>query len=88
MPANEEPTARFRCPKCGSQKFGTSLRPLPITMYCHGEGGCRFHFYDADRWRYFELRGESFVNQAQYDAHLARWLDQMNGIIRVPEGTD
>ncbi len=76
---SEEPTAKFRCPRCGSRKFGTSFLPPPTTTHCHGDAGCRFSFPDPDRWRYFELRGEPFASPAQYDAHLARWRAWQNG---------
>lgn len=81
MPIPEEPTADFKCPKCGSSRYGTSMRPLPVTVHCHGRVGCRFKLVDADRWKYFELRGEPFAGPAQYEAHLARWLDQQNETI-------
>lgn len=51
----------FKCPECGSNRFGTSnclaKNPADMIGHCHG-AGCRFTWSRADDKKYFSERGE------------------------------
>ena len=45
----------FRCPKCGSKYWGTTMFPGDIERgFCHGSLGCHFSWPRSEDHKYFK----------------------------------
>lgn len=57
------PSFTFRCPCCGSSKFGSmqgETQDDPMIRFCHGLNGqqhCGFSWPEADDWKYMLVDG-------------------------------
>jgi len=54
----------FKCPKCGSSHFGSTIRSHGLLRRCHGKN-CRFEWEEKDDNKYSVLRREVLEKQLE-----------------------
>jgi hypothetical protein len=70
---------RFFCPRCSSNKFGSSVNRSTgrWTRYCHGDNGCTFTFDDTHDWMYFRVVATTtFDSPEEYKEHERKLREQ------------